>query len=127
MAVDRVIMDSFTSRKTSERTGVPYQTLAHYIKRYKENEGAVDFKPTYKATVLDGRMEVEMFEYLKPSSKMNYGLTMKDVRTLAYDLAKANGLKMPANWEREKMAGRDWIFSFMKRHPLSLRKPEVAV
>lgn len=124
LAVDLVIKDSFTLRKASERTGVPFQTLARYIKKYKENKGAVDFKPTYKATVLDEKMEVEMFEYLKLSSKMNYGLTMKDARTLAYDLAKANGLKMPANWEREKMAGRDWIFSFMKRHPLSLRKPE---
>lgn len=44
---------------------------------------------------------------------------------MAYDYALHVGLKKPANWERDKMAGSEWMFSFMKRHSnLSLRSPE---
>ena len=65
-----------------------------------------------------------MVQYITKCSKMSYGLTLSDARKLAFDLAEANSVKMPPNWVREKMAGRGWISSFMKRHLLSLRKPE---
>ena len=28
------------------------------------------------------------------------------------------------SWDRNEQAGKDWMIAFMKRHPLSLRKPE---
>lgn len=124
LAVKLVVEDGLTLCRSSERTSVPFHTLQRYVHKFKEDSNGTKFKPIYKKIVLDGEMESEMTEYLVMCSKLNYGLTMKDARILAYDLAKANGLEVPENWDRDKMAGRDWIGSFLKRHPLSLEKPE---
>ena len=124
VAVELVVKDNFTLRKASERTGIAFQTIARYVDKYRKKDGDIDYEPVFKSTILDDRMEQEMVQYITKCSKMNYGLTLSDARKLAFDLAEANSVKMPPNWVREKMAGRDWISSFMKRHPLSLRKPE---
>lgn len=53
-----------------------------------------------------------------------FGLSPKDVRCLAYQLAERNNIANNFNHE-EKCAGLDWLRGFLKRHPdLSLRKPE---
>lgn len=43
---------------------------------------------------------------------------------MAYELAVINDLKYPSSWDENEMAGVEWCKGFMKRHPLSLRKPE---
>lgn len=69
--------------------------------------------------------EAMLEEYLVQSSKLQYGLTYKQVRDLAYDYAIKLQCKFPNRWETEKTAGLDWMKGFMKRHQrLSLRKPE---
>ncbi|KAI5708742.1 hypothetical protein M8J76_002311 [Diaphorina citri] len=56
---------------------------------------------------------------------MFYGLTRKECRTLAYEMAKTNRLNYPSTWDDNKKAGEDWLYHFMQRHPqLSLRTPE---
>lgn len=56
---------------------------------------------------------------------MAYGLTPREVRELAYKIAKANGMAMPSIWKSKKVAGRKWFRGFMKRNPdISIRKPE---
>ena len=58
---------------------------------------------------------------------MNHGLTTVNVRVLVYQYARDHGanLALPPSWERDQMAGEDWLKSFMKRHPrLSIRSPE---
>ncbi|KAH9632506.1 hypothetical protein HF086_017054 [Spodoptera exigua] len=55
---------------------------------------------------------------------MNYGLTYKQTRSLAYEYATALK-KCPIKWTEKKEAGIEWLKGFMKRHKdLSLRKPE---
>lgn len=59
------------------------------------------------------------------SAAMYYGLTYREVRLLAYNFANKLGRPMPASWNTEKKAGKDWLSGFMRRHPnLSLRKPQ---
>lgn len=56
---------------------------------------------------------------------MYFGLSPKEVRGLAFDLAKELDLKMPESWTNSKMAGEDWLSGFLKRHKdISIRKPE---
>ncbi|CAL1683233.1 unnamed protein product [Lasius platythorax] len=56
---------------------------------------------------------------------MYFELSAKETRGLAFDFAKKLNLKVPALWEAARMAGEDWITSFLKRHQtLSIRKPE---
>lgn len=45
-----------------------------------------------------------------------FGLTYKDLRQLAYQLADANGIYHNFNKDR-KEAGEDWLSGFLKRHP----------
>ncbi|XP_055524543.1 uncharacterized protein LOC129718136 [Wyeomyia smithii] len=49
----------------------------------------------------------------------------EDVRRLAYEYASHLGIKVPAAWERDKMAGKTWFTNFLKRSSeRSIRNPE---
>jgi hypothetical protein len=53
-----------------------------------------------------------------------FGFTTKELRSLAYELCKANGCSNPFEGNSE-MAGVYWLRGFLKRHSdISLRKPE---
>jgi len=53
-----------------------------------------------------------------------YGLTLHDMRSLAFQLAELNGFENPFS-TKDKMAGKDWAIAFVKRRTeLSLRSPE---
>ena len=70
-------------------------------------------------------MEEELVEYILTASSMYQGLSPKEIRKLAYQLAIANSLPLAAKWVENKQAGADWFSGFLKRHlTLSLRKPE---
>ena len=58
---------------------------------------------------------------------MNSGFSTKSTRLLAYEFALKNNKICPSSWIKKKIAGIDWLQSFMKRKPeLSLRTPEAA-
>lgn len=53
-----------------------------------------------------------------------YGLTISDLRRMAYQLAIKNQVNNPFSSEA-KAAGKKWVRLFFKRHPeLSLRRPQ---
>ena len=63
-------------------------------------------------------------DHIPYMEKRLYGLTNVDVRRLAYDLAENLGLKQNISAET-KMAGRDWLHGFFKRHEdLAIRRPQ---
>ncbi|CAB3253456.1 unnamed protein product [Arctia plantaginis] len=68
--------------------------------------------------------ELELAAYVKDIESRFFGLTTKDMRILAFDLADKNNIKH--NFDTgKKMAGRIWLEKIIKRNPeLSLRKPE---
>lgn len=70
--------------------------------------------------------EDELVKYIQTCSNMNYGLTYKNIRVLAYDYANLLKIKIPIQWETNKLAGIEWLKGFMKRNSdkVSLRKPE---
>lgn len=77
-----------------------------------------------KDPVFTREQEQEILKHLMDMEVRFYGLTMKDVRKLAFDLAEKNHLKHSFNKEKG-LAGRDWLRGFLKRNPtLSFRKPE---
>lgn len=77
-----------------------------------------------KKPVLSPELEEELVQYLLLMDKKFFGLTRRDVRSMAFQLAKRNNIPHPFSLLRES-AGKDWFSSFMKRHKatLSLRKP----
>lgn len=69
--------------------------------------------------------ERALADYAKICVKMNYGVSTKSYRKLAFQYALANNIKVPATWEVKQEASKDWLRGMMKRNPdLTLRKPE---
>lgn len=53
-----------------------------------------------------------------------FGISGKELRVLAYQLAERHNIKNPFNAENG-MAGEDWLSGFLKRHSdLSYRRPD---
>ncbi|CAH1974111.1 unnamed protein product [Acanthoscelides obtectus] len=53
-----------------------------------------------------------------------FGMGIRDVRKLAFELATRNNLKHNFNTDK-RMAGKKWYYGFMSRHKeISLRQPE---
>ena len=77
------------------------------------------FKPQFDQTY-----EAALCEKIKEMEAMLFGLTVTDIRRLAFDLAEA--LKLPHRFNKDsKLAGLDWLSGFLKRNPsISLRRPE---
>lgn len=72
--------------------------------------------------VLGSELEKQLVEYVLKMESKFYGLTMIDLRRMAYQLAIRNKIKHP--FSSSGLAGRAWIDLFLKRHPtLSVRKP----
>lgn len=125
MAVEAMLSSEMGFLKASVQFNVPKSTLERYVKKAKNN-------PAYKVNKSDGKyknvftseQEDELVSYLKTMESRLFGLTMKDLRSLAYQLAEKNGVPHTFN-KQTCLAGQDWVKGFLTRHPiLSIRTPE---
>ena len=131
-AVKQVKLFNRSIRQTALEFNINYKTLGRYCKKITdaelEDSVVVPFLPvgyTRNRQVLSDEMEDELCKYLLETADIYFGLNAKEVRSLAYQLAVANNLSVPKNWEENKTAGPDWFTNFLKRHQeLSLRTPE---
>ncbi|KAL3273016.1 hypothetical protein HHI36_014472 [Cryptolaemus montrouzieri] len=48
---------------------------------------------------------------------MHYGLSLKQLLTLAYEYAESSGCNYPKSWKENKCGGKDWAAGFRKRNP----------
>lgn len=77
-----------------------------------------------RTTVFSPEFEQRLAKHILNLEKIFYGVTIKDVRNAAYELAEQNNIKHNFN-KIKKQAGKKWFYAFMRRHPqLSLRQPE---
>lgn len=54
-----------------------------------------------------------------------YGLSIIELKQLAYQFAQKIAIDYPPSWDENAMAGKHWYYCFMERHRnLSLRTPE---
>ncbi|CAH2108862.1 unnamed protein product [Euphydryas editha] len=115
-------------RAVAKKKNIPFSTLQRYAAKAKASTSIenVQLVPHYDINrVFTNEQEQALTEYYNNCALMFYGLTTKDCRKVAYEMAVINKLKMPQSWISNKMAGIDWLKSFRKRHNgLSLRKPE---
>lgn len=98
---------------------VPKTTIYDYLKK-----APIKLPRTGRKPLFTDQQEKELVDYIIKCSKLYYGLTIKKIRQIAYQYAEKN--RLPHNFDRVKqLAGKDWYYSFMKRHPsISLRTPE---
>lgn len=109
-------------KAVSRRFGIPARTLRRHRDKKVATVGSLSLGP--RQPVLSADVERTLREHIAYMEKCLYGLTTVDVRRLAYDLAVKLGLAHTFNAET-KMAGRDWLHGFFKRHPdLAIRQPQ---
>ncbi|XP_024885694.1 uncharacterized protein LOC112463502 [Temnothorax curvispinosus] len=127
-AVLAVRKDKMTVSAAAKQFDVRISTLNDWLKKNNDEiKNLDDVVVLHKGhiPVMDSETEKTLVEYLVHCNDMYFGLSAKETRGLAFDLAKKLNLKVPASWEAARMAGEDWLSSFLKRHPtLSIRKQE---
>ncbi|CAI9721827.1 Hypothetical predicted protein [Octopus vulgaris] len=75
--------------------------------------------------VLTDEFENHLEAYVLAAAEIYYGLAPKDVRKLAFQMAKAHGCNIPPTWHETEMAGEDWFSGYLQRHKnLSIRSPQ---
>lgn len=112
------LLQGQSKRSIAESIGVPEATLRKRLKA-----GTVPISLGRFKLVFTPEMEDELATYCRDLDKIFYGLTLKAFGNLVFEYAERNNLDHRFNRAR-KSAGKDWVYSFCKRHKLSLRSPE---
>lgn len=99
------------------------QRRINFARKYPDTPQLIKVPLGPKTTVFTVDEENELATYIVDMESRLFGLTTRDVKMLAYQLAIRN--KAHPFKEEMSMAGRDWLSGFLKRHPqLTIRKPE---
>ena len=118
-AVKEVQENKIGMRTAARMWSVPKSSLQRRLK------GKVAMpKRLGRHEVLGHKAEKELVYHLLKLESRGFGLTVDDVRHLAYQFAELNGIEHSFNSASQK-AGYDWWYGFKKRHPtLAVRKAE---
>lgn len=118
-AIRRIKEKKISFRQAEAIYSIPRSTLVDQLKKEVITEPIQGAKPVFNSS-----QEKELENYILESCRVFYGVTIPQIRKIAYDYAAANRLKNNFNNEH-KIAGLDWYYNFMRRHPnISLRRPE---
>jgi transposase-like protein len=125
-ALATIKREGTSTKRTAEDYGIPRQTLARYLQQ-EAAEGLPEAEAkkigSFK-TVFSPNEERELVSHILKLEVRCYGITTREIRSLAYQLAIRNGKTHCFNSEKQ-LAGWDWLHGFRKRHPeLALRSPE---
>ncbi|PZC71419.1 hypothetical protein B5X24_HaOG213482 [Helicoverpa armigera] len=115
-------------RQAAEMHDVNRMSLLRYVRK-RDNASTGDNENNsismgYVAhnKVFSEQQEQQLSKYLQRCADIYFGLTAKEVRKLAFELATQYNLKRPATWAENEMAGEEWFRSFLNRNPsLSVR------
>ncbi|XP_056645002.1 uncharacterized protein LOC130450573 [Diorhabda sublineata] len=127
-AIQEMINGNMGDFTASKAYLVPQITLENRVKKGKSGATISDASKKgslgSRKPVFSSGQEQELVEYALLMENRFFGLTLRELRSLVFELAERNNL--PHNFNRGKqMAGKCWQYSFLKRYPdLRLRSPE---
>lgn len=123
-AILAVKRDKMPFATAAKQFNVPRNTLKRRV--LEKNRDATDDKKIlgkYRMVFTDDQ-ELELCQHIIDMEQRFYGVTQSNLRNMAYSLATKNNIPHTFN-EEKKMAGKDWLAGFKKRHPhITLRSPE---
>ncbi|KAL7852697.1 hypothetical protein SRHO_G00184820 [Serrasalmus rhombeus] len=126
-ASDEVTKKGKSVRSVAKAHGICHVTLSRYCKSLQKlrHQGSSDLPSVgYWSSnkVFSEVQETVLVDYLTQAADLYYGLTPREVRKFAYQLAVIYNIKHPQTWDEKQMAGPDWFTFFMKQKPsLSMR------
>ncbi|KAI4468140.1 hypothetical protein MML48_2g00013261 [Holotrichia oblita] len=98
-------------RVAAEMFNINFLTLRRYVLKERDNPDA-KMVPNYAVRlVFEPQQDALLCSYIKPCSKMGFGLDTSKVRQLAYEMA-------------DGFPGEEWFLGFKKRNNLSLKIPQ---
>ncbi|XP_056322899.1 uncharacterized protein zgc:113274 [Danio aesculapii] len=107
-------------RTVAKERKIGRSTLQRYMKKAEERrERTVGYRGTAEAKrVFSEELEEELAENIRIMSERVHGLTTKKCREIAFEFAQKYNIPVPNNWGEQRLAGRDWLSSFINRHNL---------
>ena len=123
-AMEEVLLNKRPCRSVANEFDIPHVTLRRYCIRYGENikkdtpQNISLDKYGYfnNRFVFSAEHEKALTDYLLKASSLYYGLSVQEVRRLAYEYAVKLDLDIPPSWKEDKEAGKDWMSGFLSRH-----------
>ncbi|XP_046397042.1 uncharacterized protein LOC124163957 [Ischnura elegans] len=103
---------------------VPRNTLKRRVLNKNQHAKEINKVLGHYRPVFNEEQEQQLVQHLLEMEVRFFGITVHDLRSLAYKLAEQNNI--PHNFNHEaKLAGKDWVRGFRHRHPeMVLRVPE---
>lgn len=109
--------------KIAKTYSIPKPTILRHA--MKKNKIAIDAEiQKGRPAVFEHDIENKLTQHILDLEKYMFGLTINNIRSLAFQIAETHNILNNFNKEK-RMAGKGWFYNFMKRHPeLSVRQPE---
>lgn len=111
--------------KAAKEMKVPWSSLKRYLNNTEVQDGNVvqDLPKLGRPFALPAELEVQIFNYIINMQELGFGLTVIQIRKLAFSLAETVGRK---NFfmEEKGTASKWWWAHYKKRYGLTLRVPE---
>ena len=119
-AVRDIKEKKLSTRRASERYGIPRGTLHRHVFDQVKKPGKLGRFHTVFPIEYEKKLKIHILDL----EKRLYGVTVLQMRRMAYELAEKLGLPHPFNKEK-RLAGLDFVQKFIKRvGGISIRNPE---
>ena len=95
------VKNGMSIRNAAVSHDINYRTLARYVRKWEEKGTLEQVSIDYKQVrlCLNEEMERDLASYIKKAAAIFYGITIDELRILAFKLAIANKLeKLPLSW-----------------------------
>ncbi|XP_030758016.1 uncharacterized protein LOC115883747 [Sitophilus oryzae] len=127
-ALNDIKNNGLSVKAAALRYKIPRTTLRRYVNKFENVEPEniqAGLTPNYTVNrIFTLEEEFQLCKYLQVCAKLHHGLTPRNVKKLAFELATANRKRVPRSWTENKMAGKHWLTQFLRRNPLSIRSAE---
>lgn len=112
----KLVEDGWSIRQAAKHKTINRETLRVAYEKFKKTPDVEAEKITINLSyqtrnIFPKVLEDELAEYCIEVARMGYGLSVRQARELAYEVADKNRekLKIPPSWDKEKIAGIEWF------------------
>ncbi|KAK3910370.1 ARS-binding protein 1 [Frankliniella fusca] len=128
----KLVQNGWSIRKAAKEKEICRETLRVAYEKFKKipevEAENITINLSYQTrNIFPKDLEEEIAQYCMEVARMGYGLSVRQARELAFEIADRNRekLKIPPSWDTANIAGIEWFHGFQKRHPnISIRVPE---